>query len=493
VDEDGEVTAVAEGTAEITATSTFDPTKSDTVTVTVVPAPAINSVTIDQGDGAVAVGIPFTFTVTVDAVGGADQSVTWTSSDEDVATVDPDSGAVTGVQLGGLATITATSNFDPSRTDSVQIFVADVVVTNGDDDGPGSLRQVFEDADPGSIIGFAPGVDQVVFTTVEFVPNHDAHLMIDKDITISGLPRERVVLSGDPTQPTVPVNPADPTGRSRILMTTATVTLQHLTITNGANIVHGAGIRNTGNLTLENVTIEGNVADFQGNTGFGGGILNTNTGVLTISDSVIQDNEAGSGGGVSNGGAGLDDTEREGGVVTITNSIISGNRVDFAGGGIYNNFRGEMTLNNVTVADNTADNPSNFNVGGGIFTGGEDLAYTGPDRARLVINGGLIDGNTSGDYGGGIAVGRNGFLAINDDNGGPTTISNNTALESAPAGGGIIVYSRTGDDNYDFDPNDPNDVIFSGNIPDDFHRAVDIGPASLPVPEEVLPQQFDVR
>ena len=489
VDATGLVTGVAVGTANITATSVFDTTRFDTVTVTVTaPVPAVTSVTINEGDGAIA--LPFAFTVTVAAVGEADESVTW-SSDNPAVTVESATGAVTIATVGELATITATSVLNPAQSDTVQVFVADVVVTNGNDDDSGSLRQVYGAAAPGSVIGFAPGVNEVVFTTVQFIPFHDAHLIID-NVTISGLPRERVVLSGDATLPTVPVIPPDFTGRSRVLMTTGTVTLQNLTIQNGANIVHGAGIRNAGTLTLDNVTVEDNVAFFDdpadilpGLWGFGGGIDNTAGGTLIITNSIIRNNEAGVGGGIANGRGGMGTAA---GVVTITDSTISGNSAEFSGGGLSNFFPGTMTLNNVTVQGNTADDPVQTNFGGGIFTGGGALPadLNEPDRARLVIIGGLIDGNTS-EYGGGIAVGRNGFLQVNP---GPTTVSNNQA--TGGSGGGLIVFSRTST-NLNYSGVHTN-VTFSGNTPDDHYLVgADFGPTAiggLPTPEEAMPQ-FD--
>lgn len=62
-------------------------------------------------------------TATVTATGGADESVTWLSSNEDVAIVDAD-GLVTAVALGN-ATITATSVFDTTISGSSAVTVAD--------------------------------------------------------------------------------------------------------------------------------------------------------------------------------------------------------------------------------------------------------------------------------------------------------------------------------------------------------------------------------
>jgi uncharacterized protein YjdB len=129
VDEDGVVTGVAAGTAAITATSTFDGTKSDSVTVTVAPDPAVTSVSIDQVDPAVTIGGTTALTATVVAVGGAPETVDWSSSNEAVATVDED-GVVTGV-AAGTATITATSTFDAGQSATVDVVVAPALAFGG--------------------------------------------------------------------------------------------------------------------------------------------------------------------------------------------------------------------------------------------------------------------------------------------------------------------------------------------------------------------------
>ncbi len=129
VADDGVVTGVDAGTAIITATSTFDGTKSDSVTVTVEPDPAVTSVSIDQTDPAVVIGGTTALTATVVAVGGAPETVDWSSSDETIATVD-DNGVVTGV-AAGTATITATSAFDAGQFATVDVAVAPALTFGG--------------------------------------------------------------------------------------------------------------------------------------------------------------------------------------------------------------------------------------------------------------------------------------------------------------------------------------------------------------------------
>src|SRR5215472_1534496 len=56
-----------------------------------------------------------------------------------------------------------------------------ITVTNGNDSGPGSLRQALADANDGDTINFDPSVGTVILTTAE--------LAIDKNLTLSGAPQ----------------------------------------------------------------------------------------------------------------------------------------------------------------------------------------------------------------------------------------------------------------------------------------------------------------
>lgn len=117
---DGVVTAEAAGTATITATSVFNPAISGNATITVLAA-AVNSVVVTPEELTLSVGdAPVQLAVEVEAVSGADDSVTWASADESVATVVD--GLVTAVSAG-TATITAASVFDPSTSGSATVNV----------------------------------------------------------------------------------------------------------------------------------------------------------------------------------------------------------------------------------------------------------------------------------------------------------------------------------------------------------------------------------
>ncbi len=131
VSESGLVTAVAQGTATITATSNLDNTKSGTCNITVnAPAAPIPVTAIALNKSTAIIGIGDSETLTINytpADANTGKAVAWTSSNTSVATVD-NSGKVTGVAVG-TATITATSTTDASITASCAVTVQAVAVT----------------------------------------------------------------------------------------------------------------------------------------------------------------------------------------------------------------------------------------------------------------------------------------------------------------------------------------------------------------------------
>ncbi|HVH91235.1 MAG TPA: hypothetical protein VM783_07610, partial [Candidatus Acidoferrum sp.] len=208
-----------------------------------------------------------------------------------------------------------TAAFLLSATDTL---AATITVTNGNDYGPGSLRQAILNASSGDTINFAPNITTVNLTTDE--------LVVDKNLTITGPFADRVTVQRSTNSP--------PFRIFEITSSTAVVSISRLTISNGSVVGgvgsdgDGGGIRNAGILTLTDSTISANQVvgtEFVG--GNGGGVLN-DRGTMTITRCTISNNSAhystgssgdcagGSGGGIAN---------YSGGSLTITNSTISGN------------------------------------------------------------------------------------------------------------------------------------------------------------------------
>jgi predicted outer membrane repeat protein len=211
-----------------------------------------------------------------------------------------------------------------------------------------------------------------------------------------------------------------------------------LTISSGAT-VQGAG------LTFTDGSAPG--------TGNGGGI--NNSGTLTLVDSTVDNNSAGSyGGGIYNGAT-----------LTLKNTTVSGNSSMVFGGGIYNN--GAMTLQDSSVSNN-----STVYGGGGILSGfGFDpvmlqnstisgntvTAGSGGGVFNILDSATLLDtkvsGNTASLEGGGIT-----------NNAGTTTLVDSAVTDNTAA---------TGQDGYyggginDFSGTVPmRDSTVSGNTPD---------------------------
>ena len=147
------------------------------------------------------------------------------------------------------------------------------------------------------------------------------------------------------------------------------LTLQNVTLSGGSSSGSGGGVYNSGTLSIKNSTISSNTANSRG----GGGVFNFGT--LSIENSTISGNTANSrGGGIYNWYGSL----------SIENSTISGNTAH-DGGGVFNS-AGVLTITNSTVSGNVA------NEAGGLFNSYFDYGF-GPSAATLTLNNSLIAGN----------------------------------------------------------------------------------------------------
>ena len=122
VDQNGEVNAVAPGTANITVT-TQDGSHTATCAVTVTQP--VTGVTLDPTSLSLFTGDTATLTATVEPENATNKNVTWSSDDTSVATVDA-TGKVTAVSAG-TATITVTT-VDQSKTATCEVTVAAATV-----------------------------------------------------------------------------------------------------------------------------------------------------------------------------------------------------------------------------------------------------------------------------------------------------------------------------------------------------------------------------
>lgn len=123
VDDNGLVTAVAEGSAVITVKSEANPDITATVAIEVsAKVVAVTGVTISQTEAALFVGDTLQLTASVVPENATNTGVSWKSSDNATATVD-DNGLVTVLEQGEV-TITATADGDSSIGASCAISAA---------------------------------------------------------------------------------------------------------------------------------------------------------------------------------------------------------------------------------------------------------------------------------------------------------------------------------------------------------------------------------
>ena len=127
VDANGLVTAVKEGTATITAKANDGSNVSVKCTIKVkAPVVLVEGITLNATEQTLTVGETFALTASVTPENATNKSLAWTSSDENVATVDAN-GLVTAVKEG-TATITAKANDGSNASASCTITVNAAVV-----------------------------------------------------------------------------------------------------------------------------------------------------------------------------------------------------------------------------------------------------------------------------------------------------------------------------------------------------------------------------
>ena len=123
VDADGTVSALASGSTLIKATATDGSGVYGVCTVTVLDA-KVSSITLSKTELSMTEGDTETLTATIAPENATNKSVTWTSSDEAVATVSAD-GLVTAIKAGSAIITAASSN---GKTATCEVTVLPILV-----------------------------------------------------------------------------------------------------------------------------------------------------------------------------------------------------------------------------------------------------------------------------------------------------------------------------------------------------------------------------
>lgn len=212
----------------------------------------------------------------------------------------------------------------------------------------------------------------------------------------------------------------------------ASLSLLNATLSGNSSAGSGAALYSKGTVTMSNSVITNNTAGSDG-----GGILlregdDTYTGHLTLTDTDVTHNEAKDGGGIYAVGAGVS--------ITINGGSISHNRAyrptsesnyAFEGGGGIHTIRSQLTITDTLLSYNQAI--FGFNQTGRFARGGA-LMLNRSENTQLT---GVVMEKNLAQRGGGGYIARCNDSAIVD-----STVSANTAQEH---GGGIVAnYNRGG-------------------------------------------------
>ena len=225
-------------------------------------------------------------------------------------------------------------------------------------------------------------------------------------------------------------------------VTTGTVTISDLTISNGSETSNGGGIANNGTLTLDGVNVTGNSVSDTSSTASsilsvaGGGIYNGGT--LALRESTVSSNTT----TATNTGTGASRATARGagiandGTMTIEDSTVSGNTATgtdtstdpntraFAYGGIDNG--GTLTVTRSTVSGNSA---AAMETGAASNTGsaaGAGIFLFGPTTVELTT----ITGNSATASGGSFHIATGGLY----NGGGAGTLSASSDTISGNSG-----------------------------------------------------------
>ncbi len=277
------------------------------------------------------------------------------------------------------------------------------LVTTLQDSAVGSLRYCIDNAPTRSTITFAPdlrGTIELMGGSLVFAGG--------RQLTIRGPGADQITISGGDTNANLFVAKG------------ATLNMSGLSFKNSKTTIFGF-LYNEGALTVSDSIISNNEEDAH-NSGYGGGIYNYTTGTLIVMNSTISNNKVisgsvGQGAGINNEGR-LNLTGS-----TIVNNSVSSISGDSYGGGIFNTDTGTAIITNSTISNNSASSGESEGLGGGIANKGK-LTVT----SSTIANNKAIGPTT---FGGGIFNYEAGTLSLTN-----STLSNDLASSSTGDGHG---------------------------------------------------------
>ena len=303
---DGVVTAKGEGTATITATS-VDGGKTATCTVSVTPV-VVTGVTLSQTEASLFVGGTLALTATVAPSNATYKGVTWSSSDEAVATVTD--GVVTGKAVGMVIItvttadggMTATCTVTVSNTQDLALLTNHFTAPDGITlTGTLGANVKISIADGATVTLYGVtinGVDNAAYKWAGITCNGNATIILKGSNSVRGFYRHY---------------PGIHIAQGKTLTIRGDGSLSATCNSSGAGIGSGYKI-NCGNIVIEGGTI--NASGNTGGTGIGSG-RSSSCGSITIKGGTVNATAGTFAAGIGAGDGGSC------GDITITSSVTS--------------------------------------------------------------------------------------------------------------------------------------------------------------------------
>ena len=252
-----------------------------------------------------------------------------------------------------------------------------LIVTNLNNSGAGSLRQVIADASAEDTITFDPSLAGGTI-------NLSSEISIGKDLTIDG-GAHQITISGNNT--------------CRVFsLSSGKLTLSGLTLAEG-EVAHSGGAINiaaNSSVDLTNCTFNSNSA------GFGGGAIALNEGTLRAEGCTFSGNSAGELGGAI--------SLLESSSADLSNCRFSSNHAHF-GGGIYND-KSSLTVHNTIFSDNSSNS---------------DGVIYNAIGAEMTVAGCTFNNNTMNYYG---IIANKGEMQLEDSTFSGNTTNNGEIIEN---------------------------------------------------------------
>ena len=275
---------------------------------------------------------------------------------------------------------TGNTTGDEEKTPTVGIGALEaleIVVTNTNNTGAGSLRQAITDANA------IAGADTIVFNIPTSDPGCEFGVCTISLATALPDLTTNVVISG-PGANLVTVQRSGASGTSLFSIFTiaqnVTVTISGLTLSNAATDQNGGAIRNSGALTLTGLIVSNNQT-----TAGGSALFNSGTGTVTLANSSLWENMAGEFAAIYN----------QGSTVSIINTTLAGNsnQGNAPGTAIFNEINSITNVTSCTIAENIGLGVALYQSGGG--------------NGQLNLKNSIVASNAGGNMSGVTNLGNN--------------------------------------------------------------------------------------